>query len=306
MLTNNYHQPVLLQEAIKGLAIVPNGVYIDATFGGGGHSRLILEQLNANGQLFVFDQDSDAIKNLPENEPRCKLINANFGYIQQFMRIEGIAAVNGILADLGVSWHQINTEGRGFSYRFDSDILDMRMNKNSDAITAKDIVNEYNRARLVTIFSNYGELTNANKIAEAIVANRRIQNIETIGQLKTIVEPLIYGNKMQWLSQLFQALRMEVNNEVLMLKQFLQQSANLLTLNARLVVITYHSIEDRLVKNFIKYGTTDGQADTDIYGNRPNPPLNMVNKKVISPQIQEVKENPKSRSAKMRIAEKVY
>ncbi len=298
---SEYHETVLLNEAIEGLNIQPDGIYADVTFGGGGHTKAILEQLSTKGRLFAFDQDKDARANIIKDD-RLIFIPENFRHIRKFLRLHGIKQLQGIIADLGVSWHQINTPKRGFSTRFDEHLLDMRMNENIP-LTARSIVNQYTSATLLTIFKNYGELPNSAPLAKAISKARQLRPIETVEQLKTIAEPFVRGKKHKYYAQLFQALRIEVNDEMGALKDLLKQSALLLSPEGRLVVIAYHSIEDRLVKNYVKRGSFDGIEEKDIFGHS-HKPFKAINKKVIVPSTEEIYRNPKSRSAKMRIAEK--
>ncbi len=301
MQEQNYHKPVLLEESVEGLAILPQGTYVDVTFGGGGHSQLILEQLGANGRLLAFDQDQDAAENCPKDE-RFRLLPFNFRYFKQSLRLEAVKKVDGVLADLGISSHQIDTADRGFSFRFDAE-LDMRMNQDGD-LTAKHIINSYRAEALQQVFGQYGELRNARTLAKTIVNARVHQKIERIAQLLTVVAPVIKGKKNRYLSQLFQALRMEVNDEIAALKEMLQQATELLKPKGRLVLITYHSLEDRLVKNWIKHGTFDKEPEKNLYGHFYKP-LKAVNRKVIVPTTSEIEKNPRARSAKLRIAEKL-
>jgi len=300
---NPYHQAVLLSEAVEALNIMPNGIYVDATFGGGSHSRAILAALQEGGKLFAFDQDEDAQQNIPAHDARFVFVAQNFKHLKRFLRLHGVSRVNGILADLGVSWHQFNTPGRGFSIRFNSEQLDMRMSTEVTQ-TAGEIINRYSVAQLTEMFGNYGDLPNARKIAEAIAAARQKHPIETVQQLKGITAPFAIGKLPQFYARVFQAVRMEVNREEEALEQLLQQSAQVLEKGGRLVVIAYHSVEDRMVKNFIKTGNTTGLEEKDIFGNSEKP-FKAVNKKVITPSQTEIKENPKAASAKMRIAEKL-
>lgn len=297
-----YHETVLLTEAVDGLDIKPDGTYVDVTFGSGGHSMKILEQLEkGKGKLYAFDQDQDAKANLFEDE-RLVFIPQNFRYLKQYLRLEGVRKVDGILADLGVSWHQFNTVERGFSFRFGDSELDMRMDSNVE-ITAQTVLNTYNKQELFDIFKLYGELPNAFHLAEGIVTARQLSKIKTVSQLLTITEPYIRGKRNKFLAQLFQALRIEVNGEMDALKELLLQSAEVLKENGRLVVIAYHSLEDRLVKNYIRRGNFEGIEEKDLFGNSQKP-FKAINRKVIIPSPKEIKENPKSRSAKMRIAER--
>jgi len=296
-----YHKPVLLKESVEGLDLKPSGIYVDVTFGGGGHSRYILEKLNEDGKLFGFDQDRDALKNDLTDE-RFKLVNQNFAHIQRFLRLENVRQVDGILADLGISSHQIDTPERGFSIRYDAD-LDMRMNADAP-FSARDVVNEYSQNRLADVIYFYGEINNARKLASVIVERRKGKPINRINELIDIVHPWIKGNRNQYLARLFQAIRIEVNGEMDSLKALLEQSKELLDEGGRLVVISYHSIEDRIVKNFIKTGSFEGNETKDLFG-RSERPFRMVNKKVIIPSDEEIAENNRSRSAKLRIAEKL-
>ncbi|PID89742.1 MAG: 16S rRNA (cytosine(1402)-N(4))-methyltransferase [Bacteroidia bacterium] len=295
---SEYHIPVLLKESIEGLNINPNGIYVDATFGGGGHSREILSKLD-KGKLIAFDQDSDSQANSIEDE-RFILIQHNFRYLRNFLRYHKIAQIDGLLADLGISSHHINTPERGFSFRFDAE-LDMRMNQNTRK-TAKEVINSYESSALMTIFKEYGEIKNAKKLTEQICVYREKQKIERIADFVEIIKNLIpvkYKNK--YLAQIFQALRIEVNDEMAVLKKMLQQTVGIIKENGRLVLISYHSLEDRLVKNFIRSGTFDGKVEKDLYGNY-YAPFEAVNRKVIVPNEDELKENKRARSAKLRIA----
>lgn len=301
MSDSSYHITVLLQEAIKALAIRPEGVYVDATFGGGGHSRLILQHLGQQGQLIAFDQDEDARRNLIE-DTRLTFYDQNFKELKRMLRYGGIRKVDGILADLGVSSHQFDEADRGFSYRFDAP-LDMRMNQ-AEGKTAAFILNNYGANELQTLLSEYGEVRNARTLAQAIVQAREGKKIQNISDLMQILTPLSIGDKMRYLSQVFQALRIEVNDELGVLKEFLQQSLEMLAPGGRLAVITFHSLEDRLVKNFMKSGNFEGELQSDFYGNI-NRPFKVLTKKPIEPSDAEVKANPRARSAKLRIAEKI-
>lgn len=296
-----YHNPVLLKETVDGLNIRPDGVYVDVTFGGGGHSREILSRLNENGKLFGFDQDKDALQNHLK-DPRFELINHNFKYMKRYLRFYGYEKVDGILADFGVSSHQFNVPERGFSTRFDSD-LDMRMDRDSD-ISAATVVNEYDEMRLRKIFSEYGELRNAPAIARTIVEVRSENPIKTSGQLKEVLKrflPPHRENKI--LAQIYQAIRIEVNQELEVLKDFLLQTAGLLEPGGRLSLISYHSLEDRLVKRFIRNGLFEGEPEKDIYG-RSEVPFKPVGKFII-PTAEEIQTNNRARSAKLRIGERI-
>lgn len=301
MQTPVYHIPALFEECMSGLEIKPDGKYIDVTFGGGGHSRGILQHLGETGHLYSFDQDEDAQRNIIEDE-RFTFVYSNFKYLKNFMHYHGVEAVDGILADLGVSFHHFDDEERGFSFRFDAP-LDMRMNKQA-SLTAAEILAGYSEERLAQLFSLYGELRNARRIAAAIVSARSKDTIRTTGELLELVSPFINRKQeKKELAQLFQALRIEVNNEMDSLRAMLRQAVELLKPGGRLVVITYHSLEDRIVKNFIKTGNVEGTVEKDFFG-RVQTPLRAVNNKVIVPTEEEVERNPRARSAKLRIAEK--
>lgn len=297
-----YHVPALLNECMEGLNITPQGCYVDVTFGGGGHSREILKHLGSEGRLFSFDQDADAQGNIIDDE-RFTFVYSNFRYLKNFMHYHGIEQVDGILADLGVSFHHFDDSERGFSFRFDAP-LDMRMNKQA-RLTAAEILATYSEERLAQIFALYGELRQARRMAAAIVARRATAGVKTTGELLEVVSPFINRKQeKKELAQLFQALRIEVNNEMESLRAMLKQATELLKPNGRLVVITYHSLEDRIVKNFIKTGNVEGTIEKDFFG-RISTPLSAVNNKVIVPCDEEVERNPRSRSAKLRIACKV-
>lgn len=295
-----YHTPALLYPCMNGLAIKPSGTYVDVTFGGGGHSREILSRLNSEGRLFGFDQDLDAMQNIIE-DTRFTFVRSNFRYISNFMEYHGVDKVDGILADLGVSFHHFDESDRGFSFRFDGK-LDMRMNQRA-VMTAADVLNRYTEEQLADLFYYYGELKSARKIASVIVAHRTEKKFEMISDLVNVVEPLVGKDKQKKnLACLFQALRIEVNREMEVLKKLLQSSLNLLNPGGRLVILTYHSLEDRLVKNFMKSGNFEGKVEQDFFGNRKSP-FKLVNNKVIVPDSEEIAQNPRSRSAKLRIAE---
>ena len=295
-----YHTPALLYPCMEGLAINPSGIYVDVTFGGGGHSREILSRLGSEGRLFGFDQDLDAMQNIID-DARFTFVRSNFRYISNFMEYHGVDKVDGILADLGVSFHHFDESGRGFSFRFDGK-LDMRMNQHA-VMTAADVLNRYTEEQLADLFYYYGELMSARKIASVVVARRAEKKFEMISDLVNIVEPLVGKDKQKKnLACLFQALRIEVNREMEVLKKLLQSSLNLLNPGGRLVVLTYHSLEDRLVKNFMKSGNFEGKVEQDFFGNRMSP-FKLVNNKVIVPDCEEIEQNPRSRSAKLRIAE---
>lgn len=297
---NEYHNPVLLKETVDGLNIKPDGVYVDVTFGGGGHSKEIMSRLGSNGKLFAFDQDTDALKNAL-NDERFVLINQNFRFLKRFLRVYGIKEVDGILADFGVSSHQFNVAERGFSTRFDAE-LDMRMNQNN-SLSAHDVINQYEEEALSKMFFNYGELKNARGLAAAIVSARKVAPITNSDQLKKVLArflPVHKSNKI--LAQIFQAIRIEVNQEIEVLKEFLEQALDVIKPGGRLSVISYHSLEDRLVKRFIKNGMFEGEPERDMFG-RFEVPFKPVGKLIV-PTEQEIKLNNRARSAKLRIAEK--
>ena len=296
-----YHTPVLLQESVDGLNINPAGTYVDCTFGGGGHSREILSRLNNDGHLVAFDQDEEALTNRPDDK-RLVLVHGNFKYLKNYLRFEGFPQVDGILADLGVSGHHFDSETRGFSFRFDSP-LDMRMNQQAD-FSAQNIVNEYSVDQLASMFRMYGELDNAGRVAWLIDGYRKRQRMTSVGQLKeAIAQVTPQKAATKFLAKVFQALRIEVNHEMDALKEMLEQTSEVIKPGGKLVVITYHSLEDRLVKNYMKNGKFDGQAEKDLFGN-VEVPFKMENHKVIIPDNQELNENSRSRSAKLRIAER--
>ena len=296
-----YHEAVLLDESIAGLSIEPNGIYVDVNFGGGGHSKSILQKLE-NGKLFAFDQDSDAQQNFVDDD-RLVLIAQNFRFIKKFLRLEGVNEVDGILADLGVSSHQFDTAERGFSIREDGD-LDMRMNR-EQKLSAKIVVNDYDLNELSRIFKEFGELNNAYSLAKSIVNYRKGKVISTTEDLKDAVKEHVPPHKKnKILAKLFQAIRIEVNDEINALKDMLSQSVDLLKKGGRLSVISYHSLEDRLVKNLIKSGNFEGEIEKDFYG-VPNLVLNSVNRKPITATQLELDSNPRSRSAKLRVGQKI-
>lgn len=297
----NYHSPVLLKESIDGLSINPEGTYVDVTFGGGGHSRKILEHLGENGRLYAFDQDSDALSNIIDDS-RFTLIHENFKYLKSFLRLEGVKKIDGLLADLGVSSHQFDEGARGFSIRFDA-TLDLRMDQRQSK-TAKDVINSESATRLKEILSLYGELPNAGRIANAIVSARSQKTIETTFDLIDIVNKHIPRNQEnKYLAMIFQALRIEVNDELEALETMLKQAVEILNPGGRLVVISYHSLEDRMVKNLMKSGNIEGKIEKDFYGNIITN-LTPITRKPIIPTDEELQENNRSRSAKLRIAEK--
>lgn len=295
-----YHLPVLLEASIEGLAIKPDGVYVDVTFGGGGHSRAILKQLGPEGRLLGFDQDEDARANIPD-DPRFTFVPGNFRFLKRFLRLEGLKKVDGILADLGVSSHQFDTAERGFSYRFASD-LDMRMNQ-AGGMTAADLLANNDAEALQTMFSRYGEVRNAKTLALRIVEQRALRPIQRVEELIEVIEPVIRGNRPRYLAQVFQALRMEVNDEVGALSDFLADAKEVLATEGRLVVISYHSIEDRLVKSFLKTGNLKGEVEKDFYG-AINRPFKIITKRAVLASEEEIARNSRARSAKMRIGER--
>ena len=300
MTTMEYHNPVLLKESVIGLNINPNGVYVDVTFGGGGHSAEILTHLDVNGKLFAFDQDEDAWENTFQDE-RFVLIKENFRHLKRFLRFNGIKSVDGILADLGVSSHQFDVAERGFSTRFDAD-LDMRMSKKNE-LDAYKVVNEYDETNLKRVFYDYGELSNASILAKTIVTARELNVIKTSEELKSVLSKFLppkHSNKI--LAQIYQAIRIEVNQEMDVLKEFLTQSLEILKPGGRLSVISYHSLEDRLVKRFMKNGMFEGEPERDFFGNF-SVPFNLIGKLIV-PNDEEIKNNNRARSAKLRIAEK--
>lgn len=298
---NVYHIPVLLEETIAGLNINPNGIYVDVTFGGGGHSKEILKRLSPNGHLYSFDQDKDAEQNIVADN-RFTFVRSNFRYLKNWMRYYDIEYIDGLLADLGVSSHHFDAQERGFSFRFDGD-LDMRMNQRGTK-TAADIVNEYTEEQLANVFYLYGELKNSRKLAAAITRKRSERRIYTIGDFLEIIKPFFEREReKKKMAKVFQALRIEVNQEMDALKEMLQAASELLRPGGRLSVLTYHSLEDRIVKNFIKTGNVDGKMEKDFFGNI-NTPFKAVNNKIIMASTEEQEKNPRSRSAKLRIAEK--
>ncbi|MFM2326977.1 MAG: rRNA ((1402)-N(4))-methyltransferase RsmH [Bacteroidota bacterium] len=296
----NYHTPVLLNEAIAGLNIKPNGIYVDCTFGGGGHSLAILQQLNENGRLYVFDQDADAKKNLP-NDERVIFIPQNFRNLQRFLRLHKISKVDGILADLGVSSHQFNEAERGFSIRFDA-ALDMRMDQRG-SLTAAEVIKNFTEQQLHKMFEQYGEVTNSKTLAKTIVQQRALSPIRTINEFKQAVQAVVKGNPQKYFAQVFQALRIQVNDELGALKELLLQTPLLLKSGGRVAIITFHSLEDRIVKIFFRNGNFSENESDDVYGIKPETVFLIITKKPIIPAPSELKENPRSRSAKLRVAE---
>ena len=296
-----YHVPVLLQESVDGLDIQPDGVYVDVTFGGGGHSKEILSRLSSKGHLYSFDQDADAEKNIV-NDDRFTFVRSNFRYIRNWMQYYGVEQIDGLLADLGVSSHHFDDETRGFSFRFDAP-LDMRMNKRAGQ-TAADILNNYTEEKLADVFYLYGELKNARRIAKAICDYRRGKAIQTTADFGEVIEPMMRSEREKKdMARLYQALRIEVNHEMDALRDMLLGATDLLREGGRLSVITYHSLEDRIVKNLMKAGNAEGKVEQDFYG-RITSPFRLVNKVTI-PSDEEQQRNPRSRSAKLRIAEKI-
>lgn len=298
--TESYHTPVLLQETIDALAIKPNGVYVDCTLGGGGHSRAILGHLGAGGKLIIFDQDEASKKNVPADE-RVLFVPQNFRHLQRFLKLHKQTAVDGILADLGVSSHQFDEAERGFSIRFDAD-LDMRMD-NRQQITAAEILKNHSELQLHKMFEKYGEVTNSKTLAKTIVTQREIMPLKTISQFKQSLHGIVKGNPNKYFAQVFQALRIEVNDEMGALKEMLTQTLPVLNKGGRIAVITFHSLEDRLVKIFFKTGSFE-ETSVDVFGGRPQSPLTIITKKPIVAGDIEIKSNPRSRSAKLRVAEK--
>ena len=297
-----YHVPVLLKETVDGLNVRPGGTYVDVTFGGGGHSREVLSRLGENGRLLGFDQDEDAERNVPD-DGRFTFVRSNFRYLKNFLRYHGVEQVDGILADLGVSSHHLDEAERGFSFRFDGR-LDMRMNRQA-ALTAADVVNTYDEERLADVFRLYGELKNARRLAGVLVKARATREVQTIADFLEVVKPL-FGREREKkeLAKVFQALRIEVNQEMQALIEMLNAATQVLRPGGRLAVITYHSLEDRLVKNLMRTGNVEGKEDKDFFGNRQTP-FRIVTNKVVVPGQDELEANPRSRSAKLRVAEKI-
>ena len=298
---DGYHIPVLLKETIEGLKIKPSGVYVDCTFGGGGHSRAILDNLEDKGVLVAFDQDADAIQNIPA-DPRILFIPQNFRHLARFLKLNNINKVDGILADLGVSSHQFNEPDRGFSTRFDGS-LDMRMNSRNTK-TAAEILNTYSEERLHRIFEQFGEVTNSKTLARTIIAARSIAPFSSIAQFRQALQPIVKGNPNKYLAQVFQALRIEVNEEFDALREMLEQVPSLLADGGRIAVITFHSGEDRIVKNFFKTGSFE-DVEEDVFGKKQKSPLKVITKKPVMAGNEELKTNSRSRSAKLRVAEKL-
>jgi 16S rRNA (cytosine1402-N4)-methyltransferase len=299
-----YHTPVMLKESLQALKIRPDGVYVDCTFGGGGHSGAILQQLGPKGRLLAFDQDEDAVRNLPKDD-RLIFVPQNFRHLQRFLKLHHFDQVDGILADLGVSSHQFDEPERGFSIRFDAE-LDMRMDKRKD-LTAARILETYDEKKLHKLFERYGEVTNAKTLARCIVESRGSGRLRSVNGFKEAMSEVVKGNPNRYFAQVFQALRMEVNDEMGALKELLQQIPACLKTGGRVAIITFHSLEDRTVKQFFKKGTWQESEteEQDIYGTKPVSPLRMVDKKPITPGQDELSVNPRSRSAKLRTAEKI-
>lgn len=301
MFLMEYHNPVLLKESVDGLSVKPNGVYVDVTFGGGGHSREILSRLGPEGKLYAFDQDKDALENKID-DPRFTLINENFRYLKRFLRFYGVKEVDGVLGDFGVSSHQFNEAERGFSTRFDAK-LDMRMNQGG-SLSAYEVVNDYEEEQLKRLFYEYADLKNAPKLARVIVTERKAKPIETSDELNELLRPLLFkGKENKILAQIYQAIRIEVNQEIAVLREFLKQTEEVLKPGGRLSLISYHSLEDRLVKRYIRSGLFEGEPEKDMFGNI-SVPFKKVGKLIV-PSKEEIEENNRARSAKLRIAEKL-
>lgn len=300
--SENYHTPVLLHESIEGLNIKPGGVYVDCTFGGGGHSRAILERLNTEGKLVAFDQDETAMRNLPADH-RLIFVAQNFRNLRRFLRLHELLLVDGIIADLGVSSHQFDEPERGFSTRFDAE-LDMRMDRRQE-LTAFEVLNTYPEQRLHKLFEEYGEVTNAKTLAKTIVQVRTTQPLKTIDAFKNALREIVKGNPNKYFAQVFQALRIEVNHELEALKEMLQQVPSLLKPGGRVAIITFHSLEDRLVKNFFRRGTFDEPDTHPFINTEPANELKILTKKPVRPSEKEIRQNPRARSAKLRVAEKI-
>lgn len=300
---SDYHVPVLYYECLEALNIKPNGMYVDCTFGGGGHSRGILEKLNANGKLIAFDQDADAQKNLPKDD-RVIFVPQNFRHLQRFLRLHKISSADGVLADLGVSSFQFDEAERGFSIRFDG-TLDMRMDRRTE-LTAAQIVQTYTEQQLHKLFEQYGEVTNAKTLAKHIVQHRKQASLKTINEFRALLQPVIKGNPNKYLAQVFQALRIEVNDEMGALKEMLQQLPQVLSKGGRAVIITFHSIEDRIVKNFFRQGNfEDSVPDNPFEQMQKEQLFKVITKKPIVASAEELKRNPRARSAKLRVAERL-
>ncbi|MBL7727104.1 MAG: 16S rRNA (cytosine(1402)-N(4))-methyltransferase RsmH [Dinghuibacter sp.] len=297
-----YHIPVLLSETIEALRVEPEGVYVDCTFGGGGHSRALLERLGPGGRLFVFDQDEAARQNLP-NDSRVTFIHQNFTHLKRMLKLNGITSVQGIMADLGVSSHQFDEAERGFSIRYDAP-LDMRMDKRN-ALTAARVVMEYDERQLHLLFEKYGEVTNSKTLAATIVKARKTTPLLTTSTFKTVIGPVVKGNPNRYLAQVFQALRIEVNNELGVLEEMLVQTPGLLAPGGRIAIITFHSLEDRLVKRFFKTGSFNPADENPFIQSHEETPFRVITRKPVEPGEEEIKNNPRSRSARLRVAEKI-
>jgi len=296
-----YHDPVLLKESVDELVVNPDGVYVDVTFGGGGHSREILSRLSDKGRLIAFDQDLDAHENRIEDD-RIEMVHSNFCFLEKFLKLLEVKEVDGVLGDLGVSSFHLNAPERGFSFRYPEMNLDMRMNPLYEE-TAVDLIRDYAEEDLVRIFSAYGEIRNSKTLAQEIVDQRRVRGVKTVGDLLQVVDPVIRGSRNRYLAQVFQAIRIELNDEMGTLKQMLEQSLKVLKIGGRLVIISYHSLEDRMVKNFIKAGNAEGEIVKDDYGKQEKP-FKSVIKKVMVPTGVEIRKNNRARSAKLRAAVK--
>ncbi len=298
-----YHVPVLFYETMEALQIKPGGMYVDCTFGGGGHSKGILDKLGTDGKLIAFDQDADAVKNIPADE-RVVFVPNNFRHLQRFLRLNGFIKVDGVLADLGVSSHQFDEGERGFSTRFEGP-LDMRMDQRQE-LTASVILKKYSEQQLHKLFEQYGEVTNSKTLSKQIVQQRNNTPLQTIAQLKAIISPVVKGNPNKYLAQVFQALRIEVNDEMGALKEMLEQIPAVLKPGGRVAVITFHSLEDRLVKNFFRSGTFEEQDENPLSTDERKNDLKIITKKPVTATAEEVKRNPRSRSAKLRVAERSW
>lgn len=297
-----YHLPIMLSEVMDALNIKPDGVYVDATFGGGGHSTELLSRMGTQGKLIAFDQDKDAKRNLPD-DPRIIFVPHNFRYLSRFLRLHKIGKVDGIMADLGVSSFQLDTASRGFSTRFEGP-LNMRMDQ-SEENTAADVLNHFSKEKLQQIFQNYGEVTNAKTLALTIEQSRRLRPFQTLSDLRQAISPIVKGNPQRYFAQVFQALRIQVNDELKALEELLMQSLEVLAPGGRIAILTFHSLEDRIVKNFFRYENIEGHRKTDDFGNPEEGKLTLITRKPILPSKDELKENSRSRSAKLRVAEKI-
>ena len=299
--SGDYHVPVLLHEVVDGLAIKKNGIYVDCTFGGGGHSKAILNHLDDDGRLIAFDQDEDSRKNIPDDK-RIIFIPHNFRHLQRFLRLQKISEIDGLLADVGVSRHQFDEASRGFSIRFDA-AMDMRMDQ-KQSLTAAEILEKWSESELHKLFEKYGEVTNAKTLARTITEYRKIAKIKTVDEFRNAVRNVVKGNPNKYFAQAFQALRIAVNDEFGALREMLSQLPSLLKKDGRAAIITFHSLEDRIVKNFFKNGSFDEETQDNVYGTRPETPFLIITKKPIVASAEELKRNPRSRSAKLRIAQK--